>query len=125
MPTVCERGSTRAAIDDLTEGARKAFLLGVGAVAMGAEKTQSVVNDLVKKGEMTVEQGKAINEELHRKVSEAAADSSDAALKEKLKGMTPEERAAWVKKAQQYADDLDAETVEVEAEDADDNSAKA
>ena len=39
--------------------------------------------------------------------------------------MTPEERAAWVKKAQQYADDLDAETVEVEVEDADDDSAKA
>ncbi|MCI1997521.1 hypothetical protein [Olsenella porci] len=114
-----------AAIDDLTEGARKAFLLGVGAVAMGAEKTQGVVNDLVKKGEMTVEQGKAINEELHRKVSEAAADSSDAALKEKLRGMTPEERAAWVKKAQQYADDLDAETVEVEVDETDDEHAKA
>lgn len=34
--------------------------------------------------------------------------------------MTPEERAAWVKSAQKIADDLDAEPVEVEVEDADD-----
>ena len=35
----------------------------------------------------------------------------------KLKGMTPEERAAWVAKTQKMAADLDAETVTVDVED--------
>ena len=36
--------------DDLGDGVRKIFLAGVGAVALGAEKSQEVVSDLVKKG---------------------------------------------------------------------------
>lgn len=105
-----------AIFDDLNEGARKVFLAGVGAVAMGAEKTQEVIDDMVKKGELTVAQGKAINEELRHKVDEVASDSSDAALKARLKAMTAEERAAYLKKAQQMVDDLEAETVEVDVE---------
>ena len=33
---------------DITEGIRKAFLAGVGAVALGAEKTTELVDSLVK-----------------------------------------------------------------------------
>ena len=42
-----------SAFDDLGEGVRKIFLAGVGAVALSAEKSQQLVNDLVKKGELT------------------------------------------------------------------------
>lgn len=108
-----------AGIDDLSEGLRKVFLAGVGAVATGAEKSQDVLNDLVAKGELTVEQGKELNRELTHKAKEAVSSTSDTALKSKLRSMTSEERAAWVAKAQKMADDLDAEStkVEVEAED--------
>lgn len=109
-----------AGFDDLGDGVRKLFLVGVGAVATGAEKSTEIVNKLVEKGELAVAQGKAVNEELKHTIKNAAGDTSEAVLRAKLKAMTPEERAAWVKSAQKIADDLDAEPVEVEVEDADD-----
>lgn len=46
------------------EGLKKIFLAGVGAVATTAETTKDIVDKLVEKGELTVEQGKVFNEEL-------------------------------------------------------------
>lgn len=101
---------------DLTDGVRKVFLAGVGAVALGAEKSQEIIDGLVSKGELTVEQGKSLNEELSRKMRETADDSQDAVLRMKLRGMSAEERAAWLERAHKMAADLDAETVEVEVD---------
>ena len=42
------------------------------------EKSQEIVDDLVKKGELTVEQGKALNAELKHKVQEAKEASEEA-----------------------------------------------
>lgn len=102
--------------DDLGDGVRKIFLAGVGAVALGAEKSQEVVSDLVKKGELTVEQGKTVNEELRQKFRDATDDASQAMLTAKLKAMSSEERAVWVSNVQNIVSKLDAETVEVEVE---------
>jgi polyhydroxyalkanoate synthesis regulator phasin len=44
----------------------KILLTGIGAMALTAEKTKELVNELIAKGAITVEQGKAINEELKR-----------------------------------------------------------
>lgn len=63
--------------DYLGEGLRKVFLAGVGALATTVEKSQEIVDDLVKKGELTVEQGKALNAELKRKATENK-DTTDA-----------------------------------------------
>lgn len=49
---------------EFTEGLRKVFLAGVGAVATTAENAKELIDDLVEKGELTVAQGKALNEEL-------------------------------------------------------------
>ncbi|NMM93369.1 phasin family protein [Bifidobacterium oedipodis] len=67
---------------DLGEGLRKVMLAGIGALATGYEKGNEIVEDLVKKGELTVEQGKALNTELKRKVGESLvndANKDDAA----------------------------------------------
>ena len=53
-----------------SEDLRKLLLVGIGAVAITAEKSKEVVEDLVKKGELTVEQGKVLNEELKHNVAE-------------------------------------------------------
>ncbi|KAB8290953.1 phasin family protein [Bifidobacterium avesanii] len=55
---------------DLGEGLRKVFLAGVGALATTYEKGSEIVDDLVKKGELTVEQGKALNTELKHTIKE-------------------------------------------------------
>ena len=48
------------------EGVKKIFLAGVGAPATTAETTKDIIDKLVEKGELTVEQGRGFNEELKR-----------------------------------------------------------
>lgn len=102
---------------DIMGGLNKAFLATVGAVAVTAEKSQQAVEELVKKGELTVQQGKALNQELTRKAKEAAAETTDAALRTFLETMSPEDRAAYAEKVAQMAADIDAAKVEVDVED--------
>lgn len=68
-----------ADFDLLGDGLRKVLLAGIGALATGYEKSSELVDELVKKGEITVEQGKALNTELKRKVSETVDDVKKAA----------------------------------------------
>lgn len=51
-------------MSNFNEDLKKVLLAGIGAVAVTAEKSKEVVEQLVKKGELTVEQGKVLNEEL-------------------------------------------------------------
>ena len=62
-------------IEQLGESVRKLLLAGVGAVAVTCEKGEEVLRDLVKKGELTVEQGKVLNEELKHNLSEKIRDN--------------------------------------------------
>ena len=105
---------------DVSDSLYKVFLASVGAVATTAEKSQQVVDDFVKKGELTVEQGRALNSELTRKAKEsfdaAVGNASDAALKAKLQGMTPEERAAYAAKVAEMSATIEAEAAKAEAE---------
>ena len=57
-------------MNNFGEDLRKLVLAGLGAVAVTAEKSKDVVDQLVKKGELTVEQGKVLNEELKHNVAE-------------------------------------------------------
>ena len=98
------------------EGIRKILLAGVGAVALGAEKSQELVEELVKKGELTVEQGKILNEELTRKATKAANETQDSLLRMYLEGMSAEERAAYAKRVSELASDIDSGTTTVEVE---------
>ena len=77
---------------DFGDGLRKVFLAGVGALATTVEKSQEIVDDLVKKGELTVEQGKALKAELKHKVAEAK-ESSEAKAAEETKEAEPEAKA--------------------------------
>ena len=71
---------------DFTDTMKNLLLAGVGAVAVTAEKSKEIVGELVKKGELTVEEGKSLNEELKRKASEkvngCVMDSVDKMSKE-------------------------------------------
>ena len=50
------------------DGLKDIFLAGVGAMALTGEKSKELVDKLISKGELSVEQGKEINQELSRKV---------------------------------------------------------
>ena len=102
---------------DIMGGLNQAFLATVGAVAITAEKSQQAVEDLVKKGELTVQQGKSLNQELSRKAKEAAQETTDGALRAFLEALSDEDRAAYAAKVAQMAADIEAAKVTVDVED--------
>ena len=71
--------SNNTNMPDFGEGLRKIFLAGVGALAATAEKGQEIVNNLVARGELTVEQGKKLNSELAHKANEKSASLKEQA----------------------------------------------
>ena len=60
---------------DLGKDLKNLLLAGIGAVAVTAEKSQALLDELVKKGELTVEQGKVLNEELKRDIKEKVKET--------------------------------------------------
>ena len=60
---------------EFTEGLRKVFLAGVGAVASTAENAKELIDDLVEKGELTVAQGRMLNEELKHTAKEKVKEN--------------------------------------------------
>lgn len=62
-------------MDQLSEGLRKLVLAGIGAVAATKEKSEGILDELVKKGELTVEQGKVLNEELKHNIKDAIREN--------------------------------------------------
>ena len=71
-------------MDRLTGGIRKFVLAGVGAAATTAEKSQEIFDDLIEKGELTVEQGKALNEELKHNIKNASPEEKAESIIGKL-----------------------------------------
>lgn len=60
---------------DLGENLRKLILAGIGVAAVTKEKGVDVLDELVKKGELTIEQGKVLNEELKHNIKDAIREN--------------------------------------------------
>ena len=116
-------------IMELGEGLKKILLVGIGTAAVTAE----ILDELVKKGELTVEQGKVLNQELKHNikstvktaadsVKESAARKNDQEeLKATISRLTPEQLAAvkvQIERMQAEAAEEKAETAEEPAEEA-------
>lgn len=86
------------------DGFKDIFLAGIGVMAITAEKSKELVDQFIAKGEMTVDQGKQINTELKHKVEEAATAARYDLLEARMAAMTPDERAAFAKKAVEFAE---------------------
>lgn len=91
---------------ELGEGLKKILLAGIGTVAVTAEKSKEILDDLVKKGELTVEQGKVLNQELKHNIKSTVKSAADSVkesaarkndqeeLKATISKLTPEQLAA-------------------------------
>ena len=86
-------------MDQLSEGLRKLILAGIGAVAVTKEKSEGILDELVKKGELTVEQGKVLNEELKHNIKDAIRENVT------LHVVTPEETCGEENDEEESADD--------------------
>lgn len=62
-------------LKSLGEDLKKIMLAGIGVVAVTSEKSMELIDDLVKKGQVTVEQGKELNEELKRNIKTKVQDT--------------------------------------------------
>ena len=82
---------------DFSDCMKKVFLAGVGAAASAAESVSDIVGRLVEKGEITVEQGKVLNEE-HKKDAKQKAKKH---LFDALEKLSPEERAELKQKLEE------------------------
>lgn len=104
---------------NLSDGFKDVFLAGIGAMAITGEKTKELVDQLISRGELTVDQGKQINTELRHKAEEVAATVRYDALEACMAAMTPEERAEFAAKAAEFAAKADAKAAaDVEVGDA-------
>lgn len=90
---------------NVSDAFKDVLLAGVGALAIGAEKSKELFDQFVNQGEITVEQGKSLNEELKHKVEASAAGIQDDVLAAYMAAMTPEQREAFAKKVAEYAAD--------------------
>lgn len=95
--------------EDLGSDAKKIFLAGLGAVSSAADKGEEIVNKLVSKGEITVEEGRQLNSALAHKVQTGAENLRGGVLLKYMKSMTVEQRKEFVKKVVEISDQLDKE----------------
>ena len=101
----------------LSEEMKKIVLIGIGAVASTAECSQQLVEKLVKKGELTVEQGKVLNEELKHNIKDVFSTDSktsstaetESDLLEKSRQLKPEQRAELQRKLAEMESSIESE----------------
>ncbi|RGI21419.1 hypothetical protein DXC28_13300 [Ruminococcus sp. OM08-9BH] len=91
---------------ELGEGLKKILLVGIGTAAVTAEKSKEILDELVRKGELTVEQGKVLNQELKHNIKSTVKTAADSVkenaarkneqeeLKATISKLTPEQLAA-------------------------------
>lgn len=89
---------------NLSDTIKTLLLAGVGAAAKTTEKSKEIIDELVKKGELTLDEGVALNEELRHK----AEDKKEERVTKSVEKMTKEERDALRAKLDE-ADKKDAE----------------
>ena len=65
-------------MEKFSDNIKKVILAGIGAVAVTAEKSKELLDEMVEKGELTVEQGKVLNEELKHNVKKTVKEKMDA-----------------------------------------------
>ena len=110
---------------ELGEGIKKLLLAGIGTAAVTAEKSKEVLDELVKKGELTVEQGKVLNQELKHNIKESVKKNVNVTfkpsdpdeLKDVLGKMTSDQLAALKEQiTKMQAKDVDADVEEAAEE---------
>ena len=119
-------------MEKLGESLKKLLLIGIGTAAVTAEKSKEVLDDLVKKGELTVEQGKVLNKELKHNIKETLKDNVNVSVKAStpeelqtlLEKMTPEQIEQLKQQISNMEQTAEEKTETVESEEADRKSTR-
>lgn len=100
-----QKGVPMSEFSTMTDGLRKMFLAGVGAIAAVGEKGGDIVETLAERGEAVVNQGKQLNRELTQKGVAATSGLREDALRGMMAVMSAEERAEFADAARRMADE--------------------
>lgn len=92
---------------DYTDPIRQIFLAGIGALAIGAEKSQELVSQLVEKGKITVDEGKEMTSDLASQASQNIEKVRNDIIEAHMRGMTKEERDAFAARVAEMAAGMD------------------
>lgn len=93
----------------MTDPFREIFLAGVGALAIGAEKSKEIVDQLVSKGQITVDQGKEIASDLQQQAHENTAQVRDDVIRAYLGSLSKEQRDEFAARVADMAAEADGE----------------
>jgi polyhydroxyalkanoate synthesis regulator phasin len=85
-------------MEDMDNYLRKILVAGVGAAELSYEKMGEIINECVKRGEVTVERGRALNEELKHKCKEAVSPDGEKGADFDVEKLTADERARLLEK---------------------------
>ena len=119
-------------MEKLTDGLKKVVLAGIGTVAVTAEKSKEIIDEMAKRGQQTVEQGKVLNQELKHNIKETVKKTvggtaevpSQEALAAMLDQMTPEQIAELKEKLAAAEEAKAAEKADGETETAEEKEAE-
>ena len=119
-------------MEKLTDGLKKVVLAGIGTVAVTAEKSKEIIDEMAKRGQQTVEQGKVLNQELKHNIKETVKKTvggtaevpSQEALAAMLDQMTPEQIAELKEKLAAAEEAKAAEKADKETETAEEKEAE-
>ena len=119
-------------MEKLTDGLKKVVLAGIGTVAVTAEKSKEIIDEMAKRGQQTVEQGKVLNQELKHNIKETVKKTvggteevpTQEALAAMLDQMTPEQIAELKEKLAAAEEAKAAEKADKEAETAEEKEAE-
>lgn len=98
--------------NSIEDGFKDIFLAGIGALAITGEKAKEVVDQLIEKGSLTVEQGKDINQELQHKAGETISKVRTESVAQAIKLMSAEERAEFAATVAKLVEEADAPAAE-------------
>ena len=62
-------------MSEINNAFKNLFLSSIGAMVLTAEKSKSLLEQLINKGEITVEQGKILNQELKRNIEKVMGET--------------------------------------------------
>lgn len=84
-------------MDSIEGYLRKLIVASVGAADLGCEKLGQLLDECVARGEVTVEKGRVLNEELKRTCKQAARDADEKPAVD-VDAMSADEREALLQK---------------------------
>ena len=93
----------------LTDGLKKFLLVGIGAAAATVEKSQEIIDELAKKGEITMEQSKDLQQSVRTMFEKTGSDAEE--LAKKLVSLPKEE----FDKVKSFVEEYKKETEELKA----------